>query len=317
MIDLHCDTVSKLASVFHRGDLMHNPYSVDVERLEKAGALIQCFSTFFDVGKYGTTRRDEKAYVTANHMIDVFEKNLRQCHDKVIFVKKCEDIWQCMDTGKTGALLTMEDGTPVGNSLEKLQHFYNRGIRLITLTWNYENEIGYPNSNDPGVMASGLKSFGFQALEEMNRLGIIVDVSHLSDGGFWDVAKHTQKPFIASHSNARSITVHPRNLTDSMITAIAEKGGVIGLNFCPDFLGTDGKSSIAHMLQHIQHIYQVGGEDVLALGTDFDGIEGKLQIKSCDELYKLREALLQHKMPERVIDKMWQGNALRVMKDIL
>ena len=88
MIDLHCDTVSKLASVFHRGDLMHNPYSVDVERLEKAGALIQCFSTFFDVGKYGTTRRDEKAYVTANHMIDVFEKNLRLCHDKVIFVKK-------------------------------------------------------------------------------------------------------------------------------------------------------------------------------------------------------------------------------------
>ena len=317
MIDLHCDTVSKLASVFHRGDLMHNPYSVDVERLEKAGALIQCFSTFFDVGKYGTTRRDEKAYVTANHMIDVFEKNLRLCHDKVIFVKKCEDIRQCMDTGKTGALLTMEDGTPVGNSLEKLQHFYNRGIRLITLTWNYENEIGYPNSNDPGVMASGLKSFGFQALEEMNRLGIIVDVSHLSDGGFWDVAKHTQKPFIASHSNARSITVHPRNLTDSMITAIAEKGGVIGLNFCPDFLGTDGKSSIAHMLQHIRHIYQVGGEDVLSLGTDFDGIEGKLQIKSCDELYKLREALLQHKMPERVIDKMWQGNALRVMKDIL
>ena len=317
MIDLHCDTVSKLASVFHRGDLMHNPYSVDVERLEKAGALIQCFSTFFDVGKYGTTRRDEKAYVTANHMIDVFEKNLRQCHDKVIFVKKCEDIRQCMDTGKTGALLTMEDGTPVGNSLEKLQHFYFICIRLITLTWNYENEIGYPNSNDPGVMASGLKSFGFQALEEMNRLGIIVDVSHLSDGGFWDVAKHTQKPFIASHSNARSITVHPRNLTDSMITAIAEKGGVIGLNFCPDFLGTDGKSSIAHMFQHIRHIYQVGGEDVLALGTDFDGIEGKLQIKSCDELYKLREALLQHKMPERVIDKMWQGNALRVMKDIL
>nr|WP_294525254.1 dipeptidase [uncultured Blautia sp.] len=317
MIDLHCDTVSKLASVFHRGNLMHNPYSVDVERLEKAGALMQCFSTFFDVGKYGTAKRDEKAYVTANHMIDVFEKNLKECHDKVVFVKKYEDIQQCMDTGRIGALLTLEDGTPVGNSLEKLQHFYNRGIRLITLTWNYENEIGYPNSLDQGVMSSGLKSFGFQALEEMNRLGIIVDVSHLSDGGFWDVARHSQKPFIASHSNARSITVHPRNLTDTMITAIAEKGGVIGLNLCPDFLGTDGKSSISHMLYHIKHIYQVGGEDVLALGTDFDGIEGKLQIRSCDELCKLREALLQHKMPERVVDKMWQGNALRVMKDIL
>ena len=89
MIDLHCDTVSKMASVFHRGDLMHNPYSVDVERLEKAGALIQCFSTFFDVGKYGTTRRDENAYVSAYLLIYVFEKNLRLGLDKVIFVKKC------------------------------------------------------------------------------------------------------------------------------------------------------------------------------------------------------------------------------------
>lgn len=317
MIDLHCDTVSKLASVFHRGNLMHNPYSVDIERLEKAGALLQCFSTFFDVGRYGIAKRDEKAYVTANHMIDVFEKNLKLCEDRVVFIKEYKDIQQCMDTGKTGALLTLEDGTPIGNSLEKLQHFYNRGIRLITLTWNYENKIGYPNSEDQEVMSSGLKNFGFQAVEEMNRLGIIVDVSHLSDGGFWDVARHSKKPFIASHSNARSITVHSRNLTDTMIKAIAQKGGVIGLNLCPDFLGTDGKSSISHMLRHIKHIYQVGGEDVLALGTDFDGIEGKLQIRSSDELYKLRDALLQHKMPERVVDKIWQGNALRVMKDIL
>ena len=136
-------------------------------------------------------------------------------------------------------------------------------------------------------------------------------------GGFWDVARHSSKPFIASHSNSRSITVHSRNITDVMIKTIAEKGGVIGLNFCPGFLGTDKKSSISHMLHHVKHIYEVGGEDVLALGTDLDGTGGKMQINSCDEMWRLKEALQKHRMPSRVIDKMWQNNALRVMKEIL
>lgn len=216
-----------------------------------------------------------------------------------------------------GALLSLEDGVPVGDSLEKLHHFYKKGIRLITLTWNYENAIGYPNSWNPDVMVNGLKPFGIELVEEMNRLGMIVDVSHLSDGGFWDVAKHSKKPFIASHSNSRSITVHPRNLTDAMIETIGEKGGVIGLNFCPTFLGNDKKSSISHMLHHIKHIYEVGGEDVLALGTDFDGITGKLQIEGCEDLCRLKEELLRHKMSPRIVDKMWEGNALRVMQEVL
>ncbi|WP_373218515.1 dipeptidase [Ruminococcus sp. 5_1_39BFAA] len=317
MIDLHCDTISRLAMPIHKGDLVHNPYSVDLERLEKAGSLVQCFSTFFDAGVYPMPFRREMAFKKANHMIDVFEKNIKLCGERMIPVCGTDDIEVCIERKKVGALLTLEDGAAIGSSLEHLHHFYDRGIRLITLTWNHENDIGYPNSGDPEVMSNGLKPFGMEVIEEMSRLGMIIDVSHLSDGGFWDVARHATKPFIASHSNSRSITVHSRNLTDAMIEAIAEKGGVIGLNFCPDFLGADKKSSISNMLHHIKHIYQVGGEDVLALGTDFDGISGKLQINSCDELWRLKEALQNHKMSSRVIDKMWQDNALRVMKEIL
>ena len=317
MIDLHCDTISKLAMHLHKGNLLRNPYSVDVERLEKADALLQCFSTFFDAGVYPEYFREKMAFAKANHMIDVFEKNVKLCEGRLVPVHSWNDIEYCMKEKKVGALLTLEDGVAVGSSLEKLHHFYERGIRLITLTWNHENAIGYPNSDDQEIMSGGLKCFGMELIREMNRLGMIIDVSHLSDGGFWDVARHSEKPFIASHSNSRSITVHSRNLTDVMIKTIAEKGGVIGLNLCQYFLGTDKKSSIAHMLHHVKHIYEVGGEDVLALGTDLDGIEGKLQISSCDELWHLKEALQKHRMPSRVIDKMWQENALRVMKDIL
>lgn len=317
LIDLHCDTVSRLSRSRKKGTLLENGYSVDVIRLEKADALVQCFSTFFFAGWIPGFLRDEQSWRMANRRIDIFEKNVEYCQGRLIPIHSFADIRSCMEQGKVGGLLTLEDGVPIGNSLERLKHFYDRGIRLITLTWNYENAIGYPNSSEPECMEKGLKAFGFEALEEMNRLGILVDVSHLSDGGFWDVAENSSKPFIASHSNARAITEHPRNLTDDMIRTIAEKGGVIGLNFCPLFLGTDQKSRISHMLRHVKHIYQKGGEDVLAIGTDFDGITGKLQIKSCDELYLLADALKKYHMPERIIEKMWSRNALRVFKDIL
>lgn len=320
MIDLHCDTIARLAKPLHRGNLVRNPYDVDLERLEAAGSQVQYFSTFFSSGLIPKAFREDLSFRIANHRIDVFEANVRRCEGRLIPVHSFSDVEKCLAEKKVGGLLTLEDGVPVGSSMDKLHHFYNRGVRLITLTWNHENAIGYPNSSDQDIMSNGLKPFGLEMIDEMNKLGMIVDVSHLSDGGFWDVARHCKKPFIASHSNSRSETVHPRNLTDAMIETIAEKGGVIGLNFYPLFLGADKKGSISNMLRHIKHIYKVGGEDVLALGTDFDGFKARpqnIQIKGCEDLHLLKEALQKHKMSERVIDKMWNGNALRVMKEVL
>ena len=332
MIDLHCDTVSKLASVFHRGNLMHNPYSVDVERLEKAGALMQCFSTFFDVGKYGTAKRDEKAYVTANHMIDVFEKNLKECHDKVVFVKKYEDIQQCMDTGRIGALLTLEDGTPVGNSLEKLQHFYNRGIRLITLTWNYENELAFPNKmtvDENGKVhaepdtENGLKPAGFAMVEAMENLGVIIDVSHLNDAGIFDILRTVKKdtPVIASHSNARAICHHPRNLTDEMLRQIADHGGICGINFAYEFISDEESESqlttIDGMIRHMTYIRNVAGIDTIGFGSDFDGIGNPVEVKNAAGMQQIAQKMELAGFTLDEIEKVFYKNALRVYKQVL
>ena len=129
--------------------------------------------------------------------------------------------------------------------MNRLHTLYQEGVRLVTLLWNEENCIGSPNSKDRKIMQKGLKPFGFEVVEQMNSLGMLIDVSHLSDGGFWDVLSTSSKPIVASHSNARALCEHPRNLSDDMIRALAEKGGVIGLNFYPYFVNPVGHASVS------------------------------------------------------------------------
>ena len=228
-----------------------------------------------------------------------------------------ERLMQNPENGKIGVIFTGEDLGVIGSDLRKLDTVYQRGVRIATLTWNHENTLGFPNSVKPQVMQERLKPCGIEAVERMNELGMVIDVSHLSDGGFRDVARISKKPFIASHSNSREITDHPRNLTDAMIKAIAESGGVIGLNFAPHFLSERGESSrIRDMLQHIRHIRNVGGSDVLALGTDFDGISGRLEIDSPAKMPRLSQVLTKCGMKEAEQEKMFYGNAVRVLREV-
>lgn len=185
------------------------------------------------------------------------------------------------------------------------------------MTWNYENCIGYPNSLDNDVMRKGLKHFGFEVVERMNELGMIIDVSHLSDGGFFDVIKHTRRPVIASHSNAREITRVPRNMTDEMMHILADKGGIMGLNFHPYFLGKDNVSKIEHMIKHIKHIKNKAGIDTVALGSDFDGIEGKLEISNIGEIKKLIIELENSGFNQDEIEKICYVNAQRIIVECL
>lgn len=217
------------------------------------------------------------------------------------------------------ALLTIEDGRSA-KSIDKIKEYYDLGIRLIGLTWNFENCMGYPTSDDKDIMKKGLKKFGFEAVEYMNEIGMIVDVSHLSDAGFYDVAKISKKPFVASHSNARELSPHRRNLTDEMIKIIANKGGVAGLNFAPAFLNNDitnRDSKIELMVKHLDYIKNIGGEDILALGSDLDGVEGNLEVNSTDKMPNLFEALRKDKWSEDLIEKFAYKNTLRVIKDTL
>jgi membrane dipeptidase len=234
-----------------------------------------------------------------------------------------EDVEQYRKAGKMSGLLTFEDGRPVDGKIENLERWYKEGIRLITLTWNGDNCFGYPNSDDKALMEKGLKPFGKEAVRRMNDLGIIVDVSHLSDGGFWDAAalsKISKKPFVASHSNCRSLSPHKRNLTDEMIKALADSGGVAGLNYCPAFLNADTEckdSTLENISAHTRHLIKCGGSGCAALGSDFDGISGNLEIGSVDKVSLIFDRLREDGLSEDDIEKIAWKNALRVMKDCI
>ena len=171
-------------------------------------------------------------------------------------------------------------------------------------------------------MLKGLTDFGIEAVREMNRIGMIIDVSHLSDGGFYDVAKHSSKPFIASHSNCRELVKHPRNMTDDMIKVLADKGGVAGVNFVPYFtdmstnIMENTKTTVDMLAEHILHFINIGGEDCVGIGTDFDGMEGNLEIDNPLKMYLLFDALENKGVTPRQIDKIASGNVLRVIQDM-
>ncbi len=310
IIDFHCDTLTMLKP--EKESFEKNTHMVDLERLEKAGVRVQCCAAFVPTGMFSAESREQKSMDEFLRVQHVWQDVLDQYPDRLLPVRSREELERCFQEEKTGLLLTIEDGGVCGSNLENVQKVFDLGVRLITLTWNYENAFGFPNGKD-----GGLKPLGIEAVQEMNRLGILVDVSHLSDDGFWDVQKYSKKPFVASHSNARAVTGHPRNLTDEMIRAVAESGGIIGLNFAPDFLGEGGVSRVSDMARHVLHIREKGGSGVLALGSDFDGIGGTLEIGGPDQFVLLWEALRKAGISETELEGMWYGNGARVLREVL
>lgn len=167
-------------------------------------------------------------------------------------------------------------------------------------------------------MKQGLKPFGKEVVEYMGELGMIADVSHASDGTFWDILKYAKGPVVASHSNCRAIADHPRNLTDEMIHALSDAGGVAGLNFYGPFLGNPVVSGIEDMVRHILHMIKIGGSEFPAIGTDFDGFDGMkiLEIPDVSHMEKLWNALKKEGVSESQLDKIWYGNAVRILKNM-
>ena len=322
-IDLHCDTLSAAFSKGAQDIYGASGTHINVQRLINAGVEAQFFAVFFPrKGKGGMMRYGEPlsdlAYFAALRKL-LFD-TIEQHPDKIAFAGNVAQLQQNRAAGKVSAFLTIEDGRAVNGSFAQLQTFYEQGVRLITLTWNDENCFGAPNSRDPKIMNKGLTEFGKEAISVMNETGILIDVSHLSDGGFWDVAELTRKPFVASHSNARSLSPHPRNLTDEMIRGLSEKGGVAGLNFYGPFLQKDASSehsTVELMVAHVKHIYQVGGEDVIGIGTDFDGVGGELEIQHPEQLERLFGALQSAGFTERVLDKFKHENVERVIRETM
>lgn len=302
------------------GDLLENDGSVSIRKLEEEGALAQFFACFVYRDAMEGNTPEEQYEAGYRHVLDMIDHMSRQAErysGRLELAKNPEDIEIIQKKGKTGAVLTVEEGGVLNGSLARLDELYRRGVRLITLLWNYENCIGAPNSQVPSNMEKGLTPFGIRVVERMNELSMIVDVSHASDGVFWDVIKRSRRPVAATHSNCRALADHPRNLTDEMLRALGEQGGVAGLNFYGPFLGTPEESRLEEMTAHVLHMIETGGEDLPAIGTDFDGFDGlkRMDIPDTGHMDRLREALKKAGLSERQLDKVWYKNALRVWKE--
>lgn len=317
-VDMHCDTITKLYK--QSGNLSSNDMHIDINKLKKGECLLQNFAIFTNLAN------EDSNFTKAS--IDYYYSQLELNKDSIRPVYKYEDILNNENNGYINAMLTLEEGSVVDKDLNNLNWFYDKGVRMITLTWNYPNGIGYPNidlsvehNNDPTYdfnTKDGLTDFGIEYVKRCNELGIIIDVSHLSDKGFYDVCKYSDKPFVASHSNARSVCKAGRNLTDDMIKMLAQKGGVTGLNYCSAFIDNDDQNftTIEGMVEHINHIVNIGGIDCVGLGSDFDGIENGLEIKDASGVQLLYKELKKY-YSEDDIEKIFYKNVLRVYSKCL
>jgi len=315
LIDLHCDTAFLMSVMDKPIELRKNQLCVDLEKMKQAESMAQFFASFIHMKRFDGDY--DKAYQAAltmlNHTKGEFEKN----KDLIRLARNYDEVIKNQNDGIMSGILTIEEGGIIDSKMERLEELYEEGVRLITLTWNFENCMGYPNSEDAEIMNQGLKPFGIEAVEHMNELGMIVDVSHLSDGGFWDVMKYSKKPAIASHSNARRECGHRRNLTDEMIRSLAEKGGIAGLNFYPAFLAKTGTANIDDIVRHLVHMYHVGGEEFVAIGTDFDGFDGAVEgLEHMGKMPQFYDALRKRKFTDSQIEKFWYKNALRIIREV-
>lgn len=313
VIDFHCDTMLRIADSDHGADLKENDFQVDVKKLKRGKVLAQFFALFFELDLLG---KNKSPFDHTMEMLQVFEEEMKKNSRDIALAKGSKDLFKNEQEGKISAFLTIEEGEAMEGSLDKLWAFHQQGVRLITLTWNHENQIGFPNIRFKN-RDRGLKPFGKEVVEAMNHLNMLIDVSHLSDGGFWDVAALSKKPFIASHSNARRVKAHPRNLSDEMLKAIGNSGGVTGLNFAHYFLSEDDYSKIQPMLQHMRHIINVAGLEALVFGTDFDGISSELEIENIGEIQQLIAAMEQGGFSPKEIEYITHKNGLRMIREVL
>ena len=251
--DAHCDTLYEIA-------LCHTAPEACVvtpERLKKGGVGLQTFALF--CGKHGPAGTPYQDGI-----------NMFSAIPKLGVPVLTGDLPDTPPTTPTG-IISCEGGEMLEGSIERFHEFMEMArLRMIALTWNFENEIGYPAK---GGEKKGLKPFGFELVKAMDAAGVRADVSHLNEAGFWDLMERAELAPIASHSDCRWLCDVPRNLTKEQVRAIIDRNGFIGINFYADFLKSDGRPTLDDVVRHIDAICEMGGEHVLGFGSDFDGIE--------------------------------------------
>ncbi len=279
LFDCHCDTLTTAMS--KKADIYDNSLHISLKRLTELKKCIQVFAVWLDDPLI------EKGFENTCKAIDFFDK-CQEKHRDILYKATDSESFTQYGEGKIISVLAVEGGEAIGESLDNIEALYNRGVRIATLTWNRENSLGYGAETGSTLP---LKPFGIQAVKKMESLGILVDVSHLNEKGFYSLAEISQKPFIASHSNAYSLCKHCRNLKDDQLKTMRDLNSMVGINLYPLFLNEGESATIEDILRHTDYMGNILGEDKLCLGCDFDGIDKTPDgIDSVSDLYRLYTA---------------------------
>ena len=251
----------------------------------------------------------------ADSIFDQIEVIVGQNSDYVRIANTPRDLWMNKHQGLKSIMLGIENGIAIDGKLENLQHFVDRGIVYMTLCHNGDNDI-CDSASKTQHTHHGVSAFGEQVIKEMNRLGVLVDMSHAGEESFYQALEISSKPIVCSHSSARALCDHPRNLTDEQMRALAQKGGVAQTTIYHGFLKKDGEATINDVIAHLEHAIDVMGIDHVGLGTDFDGDGGVRGLADSSELINFTRRLLARRFSEHDIQKIWGGNFLRVMEEV-
>lgn len=325
--DTHVDVPYRLVEKYD--DVSHATHSGDFDYPRaKQGGLNAPFMSIYIPAKL---EAEGKATAKADELIDLVEGIVNNAPSKFAIATSWQQIEQQFKQGLISLPLGMENGAPIAGDMNNLTHFYNRGIRYITLTHSLSNHIA-DSSYDENRPAGGLTQFGKSLITEMNNIGMMIDISHVSDDAFWDAVTLSKAPIIASHSSARAFTpTFERNMNDKMIKALAAQGGVIFINFGSTFLTQESNDSYelrkeggfkyAHLndvLDHIDHVRDIAGIDAIGIGSDYDGVGDTLPegLKDVSAYPALIEGLLDRGYTEQQIEKITWGNLKRVWQQV-
>lgn len=309
IFDAHIDTLSRL--LLSRQTLEEDEGHVNLNNIRHGKLGAQFWAAFVHPRYYHGL-----ALHNTLEMIDLFWQLMEDYQEDLCFAGSGQEISQIQQSGRLACLLAVEGGEALEGKLANLRNLHRLGVRLLTLTWNFRNDLASGQLEGPG--GGGLSCFGREVVEEMNRLRMLIDVSHLNEPGFWDVIETSTRPIIASHSNAQALCHHPRNLTDEQIRAIADGGGVVGVNFYTRFLSSERQPTAADVVRHIDYLVNVGGIDSVGLGSDFDGISDTPEgLENCSQTLSIAALLAKRDYPEDAIEKIMGGNLLRLCMDVL
>jgi membrane dipeptidase len=357
-VDTHCDTpMGFLRSNFDLG-VKHEDGCVDFPRMKEGGLNAEFFAVFIGQGP----RNDSSINIVHQKALDIFDaihKNVEKNSSMAEMAYTAADAYRIKKAGKIAAFIGVENGYPVGKDISRVKQYYDLGARYMTLCHSGNNDICDSSTDPKGAESNGLSPFGEEVVKEMNKLGMMIDVSHISDSSFYDVIKLSKAPVIASHSSCRALCEHPRNINDNMLLALKQNGGVIQICILSSYLKTpevnpeletklkelrdkysDSKNltdesrrqmrsesralrkqyeklaTVKDAVDHIDHVVQVIGIDHVGIGTDFDGGGGIDGCKTVAEMKNITIELVKRGYSKNDIEKIWGGNAMRVLREV-